>query len=140
MKTCAICGEDKPLSEFYKRKGSKDGHENLCKVCRIAKKNGNNGKCKACGGERDYGKLYCETCRREIRKYERRNQNQIYHMRNNPDYTPQPPSSECDKCPLCRDCRYLTKQNKDPYCFKTNRYYFVYEKAREERMKVKELG
>lgn len=33
MKKCNKCGEIKPLSEFHKRKDSKDGHAYHCKVC-----------------------------------------------------------------------------------------------------------
>ena len=38
MKVCTKCNEDKPLSEYGKRKDSKDGHRNDCKVCRNAEK------------------------------------------------------------------------------------------------------
>jgi len=34
MKKCSKCGIEKPLSEFYKRKASKDGHRGTCKICR----------------------------------------------------------------------------------------------------------
>ena len=33
MKTCNKCGETKPLFEFHKRKGVKDGHKGRCKAC-----------------------------------------------------------------------------------------------------------
>lgn len=33
MKTCTKCGQEKPLGEFYKQKGSKDGLRSHCKVC-----------------------------------------------------------------------------------------------------------
>jgi len=32
-----MCNLDKPLNEFYKRKNSKDGYRNDCKVCNISK-------------------------------------------------------------------------------------------------------
>lgn len=35
MKKCTKCGEIKPLTEFYKRKGAKDGHQYACKVCHL---------------------------------------------------------------------------------------------------------
>ena len=34
MKKCTKCGVEKPLSEFQKRKESKDGHRNECICCR----------------------------------------------------------------------------------------------------------
>ena len=33
MKKCTKCGIKKPLSEFHKRKASKDGHSYICKTC-----------------------------------------------------------------------------------------------------------
>ena len=38
MKVCKKCGENKPLSEYHKKKQSKDGHESACKVCRNAER------------------------------------------------------------------------------------------------------
>jgi hypothetical protein len=32
-KTCRDCGEDKPLSQYYKHKLLKDGHYTHCKIC-----------------------------------------------------------------------------------------------------------
>lgn len=33
-KSCRHCGERKPLEAFYVNRDRRDGHENLCKVCR----------------------------------------------------------------------------------------------------------
>ena len=33
MKICRICKDEKELSEFHKKKGTKDGHRNECKEC-----------------------------------------------------------------------------------------------------------
>ena len=37
-KHCHICGELKPLTEFYRAVGMRDGHRNDCKVCNLAEK------------------------------------------------------------------------------------------------------
>ena len=69
MKICATCGENKPLNEYYKHKRARDGHDGTCKACRLARKyelrrerDKNYGKCRMCGGEREYGKSYCDKC------------------------------------------------------------------------------
>ena len=142
MKICATCGVNKPLSEYYKRKRSKDGRESACKACRLARtaevrkaRNGNSGKCRVCGEEREYGNTYCELCKEEIVKYERRNQSQIYQLRTNPDYKPYTKTSECDACILAIDCLERVKRGIDCYCWDgedtNNRYYYLYERARE---------
>lgn len=33
MKVCKICSEEKPLSQFDKNKGKRDGHRSECKIC-----------------------------------------------------------------------------------------------------------
>jgi hypothetical protein len=33
MKKCNKCKQEKPLTEYYKSKQSKDGHQNSCKIC-----------------------------------------------------------------------------------------------------------
>ena len=35
-KKCRDCGEEKPLSQYYKHKGLKDGHYSECKTCKDA--------------------------------------------------------------------------------------------------------
>ena len=38
MKQCSKCGITKPLEEFYKMVGMRDGHRNDCKACNLAEK------------------------------------------------------------------------------------------------------
>ena len=38
MKRCKVCGEVKPLDDFYRCAGMKDGHRHDCKVCNLAAK------------------------------------------------------------------------------------------------------
>jgi hypothetical protein len=38
MKRCKICGQTKPLEDFYKAAGAADGHRGECKVCNLARK------------------------------------------------------------------------------------------------------
>jgi len=33
MKTCTVCKEEKPFTEYHKRKAMKDGHRSACKAC-----------------------------------------------------------------------------------------------------------
>jgi hypothetical protein len=37
-KRCKVCGEVKPLTEFYRMPGMRDGHRNDCKACNLAGK------------------------------------------------------------------------------------------------------
>lgn len=37
-KHCKVCGELKPLEEFYRSAGMRDGHRNDCKACNLAAK------------------------------------------------------------------------------------------------------
>src|SRR3954470_13039008 len=37
-KRCRVCGELKPLDEFYRMAGMRDGHRNDCKACNLAAK------------------------------------------------------------------------------------------------------
>jgi hypothetical protein len=55
-KICSICGNEKPVEEFYKRKDSKDGYRNDCIECHLEKKkiySKENSQSK-----RDYMKMY----------------------------------------------------------------------------------
>jgi hypothetical protein len=38
MKRCKVCGEDKPLDDFYRANGMRDGRRNDCKACNNAAK------------------------------------------------------------------------------------------------------
>ena len=38
MKRCKICGELKPIGDFYATAGMRDGHRNECKACNLAAK------------------------------------------------------------------------------------------------------
>lgn len=33
MKACGVCGESKPLTDYHKDSGAKDGHTSRCKAC-----------------------------------------------------------------------------------------------------------
>jgi 5-methylcytosine-specific restriction endonuclease McrA len=37
LKTCRKCKTEKPLTEFYKKRSAKDGHQGACKLCDNAK-------------------------------------------------------------------------------------------------------
>lgn len=36
MKTCTVCHTEKELTDFYRRSRAHDGHEAMCKECRLA--------------------------------------------------------------------------------------------------------
>ena len=38
MKRCKKCGAEKPLIDFYRSSGMRDGHRNDCKVCNLEEK------------------------------------------------------------------------------------------------------
>ena len=38
MKRCSKCGVEKPLDQFYRQRGRKDGRTSHCKICRNAYK------------------------------------------------------------------------------------------------------
>ena len=38
MKRCKVCGETKPLDQFYEMAQMRDGHRNECKTCNLAAK------------------------------------------------------------------------------------------------------
>jgi len=38
-KVCSKCGEEKPITDFYKNKNCKDGYRNVCKTCCKEKQN-----------------------------------------------------------------------------------------------------
>ena len=57
-KTCRICGETKPLEDFYAMVGMRDGHRKECKVCRTR------GQLSERAGDQVTGKpSACETSR-----------------------------------------------------------------------------
>ena len=36
LKTCNKCGKSKPITDFYKQEGMRDGYRNNCKTCHLA--------------------------------------------------------------------------------------------------------
>src|SRR5688500_6093119 len=38
MKVCIVCGVAKPLDDYYRSAGMRDGHRNDCKACNLAAK------------------------------------------------------------------------------------------------------
>ena len=64
MKICSTCKIKKPLSDFFKKKESKDGHQSWCKHCKNKK---NQADCKS-RREKNREKLYakmghaCQRC------------------------------------------------------------------------------
>ena len=97
MKVCTKCGEDKPLSEYGKRKDSKDGHRNDCKVCRSAEKKAyyEASREKVAAANKAYYEANREKLKAESRAYREANRDEIaawkkaYHAEkwaNDPEY------------------------------------------------------
>jgi len=76
-KICSRCKKEKPITEFYKDKNTKDGLTCWCKECK-----------------EEYGKKYCQKNKEKTRKYKRKYNREYYqnnkerirelHQRNNP--------------------------------------------------------
>jgi hypothetical protein len=49
MKTCAECGQEKPLTEFYRHPRASDGAASTCKVCRRAQEKRRRRPTQPCG-------------------------------------------------------------------------------------------
>jgi hypothetical protein len=41
VKRCRVCGEEKPLAEYYRAKGTRDGLRGECRSCNLARKHAN---------------------------------------------------------------------------------------------------
>lgn len=56
LKRCTRCGEVKKIDEFYRFKGSPDGHESVCAACTLEARNGFNRR-KSAATERGLARL-----------------------------------------------------------------------------------
>ena len=61
IKHCKICGEEKPLSEFYKMKGGRYGRGARCKTCMLT------GTCQDCGRPIGAKATRCKSCASKVR-------------------------------------------------------------------------
>lgn len=79
MKICSKCGEEKELSEFYKRKISKDGYMGTCKECEIkrVKEYQLNNNQKVVISRKNYRNNNLETMKEKQKKYYNENKEQI---------------------------------------------------------------
>lgn len=57
-KSCKRCGETKPIEEFYRAPGCKDGYRGECKACTIAKQREHKQKPEVAARTRDYMLAY----------------------------------------------------------------------------------
>lgn len=75
-KQCKKCGEIKPLKEFHKNKGTRDGHVSTCKTCRMSeqvrerKASTISGlrRCGTCGETKTLGMFVPDTSKPNSRK------------------------------------------------------------------------
>ena len=78
-KTCTKCGEEKPLEQFYKRKGSKDGYRADCKNCqnKISKKNYIKKKEERCIYAKKYREKNPEKCQHYYEERRKKHRNEL---------------------------------------------------------------
>lgn len=60
MKTCNRCGEQKPLTEFYNHKNTKDGKRTECKSCKRIQSSGSSRKLRTGCTPEQYDYLYAK--------------------------------------------------------------------------------
>ena len=74
QKVCRGCDEEKPVSEFYKHTGSKDGLRGKCKDCfkaqNLSWNKENNWTLKAREWEKNNREQYLERHRKQAKKHE----------------------------------------------------------------------
>lgn len=154
-KTCRLCGERKPITEYYKRKhGSRDGHQHECKQCnkdwrkykecRVcgerksliyfykapSNKDGRNNMCIEC--QRIYSKKVrtkpCEQCGEPMYISNGHTICLKCRKKNGEIYY----LVGCDKCKFLDTCRVRVKQTDEehrdwmPPCFVTSRFHDEY--------------
>ncbi len=94
---CTMCGEVKPLNQFYKKSTASLGVGSRCKKC-----------------DREYQKQ-----RREDEKAE---MERLRELENLPELTVF--VTGCDGCMFYDDCNHLVwDRHADPYCFVSNPYH-----------------
>lgn len=81
VKKCMKCGEIKPISDFYRHPGMKDGHLNKCKECAKRDVSANY------RANKKHYQDYEHTERRVESRHRRAKQAQIKHRAENPDKT-----------------------------------------------------
>ena len=79
MKICKVCGIEKPLTEFSKKTGMKDGHLNQCKSCE--KEINNKWYQENLEKKKDYRKENAEKIKHYLKEYRKNNSQTIkeYH-------------------------------------------------------------
>ena len=75
MKYCRVCGEEKPLDQFYRAKSAKGGHRNECKTCKTNQlyqwRNENRDRLNEY--RRSWGRKNADRVREQNQKYYREN-------------------------------------------------------------------
>lgn len=65
QKTCRMCGATKPLDDYPKRSGAKDGRRNECKRCLVKRTSGRD--------RTEYNRAYRERNAAQLAEYRRKN-------------------------------------------------------------------
>ena len=112
LKTCVVCKKELPISCFYKRKDSKDGHRNECKYCDKL-------------NNKQYYKSHQQQILNHVAQYTEQNKEKIKQYQN--EYR----KSNAEKLKDCIIKRSINKRQKlDSYktlCIKCgeNRFYLI---------------
>ena len=77
IKTCAKCGEAKPIEHFSPNKGGALGVRGRCKVCAAADKMARTDRGEAAAAARDYRSRYPERAAAAVKKYRESNKEKV---------------------------------------------------------------
>tara|TARA_Y100000592_G_scaffold63031_1_gene98306 strand:+ start:192 stop:1001 length:810 start_codon:yes stop_codon:yes gene_type:complete len=147
MKKCTKCGIEKPLTEFYKAKKSKDGYRNQCKQClsKQKKEHYNRPEVKE-KTKQKRAKYYAKNRKRLLEKQKKYSASPEYKERKkqyDAEYRSRPEIKERDKKQASEyyarpEIKERTKQNRKKYYAENREEILEKSKAYNARPEIKE--